>query len=71
MFRKRHWVQPEFNNGIRGQGLKQELCLGSKKAREVLGQTIVLEIAKRAVEFSTVLRKISIKISLRNRPPSK
>jgi hypothetical protein len=60
MFGKRRWAQQEFNNGIKGQRLKQELCLGSKKTSyEVLTQTIMLEIAKRAVEFSIVLRKMN------------
>jgi hypothetical protein len=53
-------MQLKFNNGIWDQRLKQKLHLGSKKEfYEALGQIIRLEVAKRAVEFSTGLRKLS------------
>jgi hypothetical protein len=46
-------------NGIRGRSRRQELRLGSVKAlHEVLGQTLELEVVKRAVGFSSRLRKV-------------
>jgi hypothetical protein len=49
-FDKRQWTQLKFNNAIRDRGLKQELCLGSKKTLyEALGQALMLEIVKRTV----------------------
>jgi hypothetical protein len=50
MFKKRHWAQQKWNNGIRDRGLKQQLSLGRKEIfYEALRQTIGLEIVKRTV----------------------
>jgi hypothetical protein len=46
-FDKIQWTQQKFNDGIRDQGLKQELHLENKETfSESLGQSMVLEIAK-------------------------
>jgi hypothetical protein len=59
-FKKRRWKGPECNNGIRDRGLKGQLRLGSKMAfNKTVRQTFGLEVAKRVLEFSIKMRKIS------------
>jgi hypothetical protein len=55
MVEKRRWEGPKCING-----LKDQLRLGGKKAfNKTIRQTLGLEVAKRAVEFSIWLRKMS------------
>jgi hypothetical protein len=69
MFRKGHWVQPKHNNGIRDQGLKQQLLRGNGNVNEARRQTIVLEVVKLAAWISNRIRKMSVKTLWRNWPP--
>jgi hypothetical protein len=47
-------------NGIGGRSRRQELRLGSKEAfYEALGQTLGMDVVKRALGFSIGLRKVS------------
>jgi hypothetical protein len=63
---------PECNNGISNRGLKEQPRLGSKRAfNKTVRQTPGLKIAKRAVEFSVGLRKMSDWTLWRSRPPPK
>jgi hypothetical protein len=67
---ERRQARPEFNNGIRNQGLRKELRLGSKATfYEVLGQTTGLESVKQTVGTSIRLRKMCIRTLWRGRPP--
>jgi hypothetical protein len=60
----------KFNNGIRGQGLKQDLHLGSKKTLyDSFGQIHELEVVKGAVGFSTGLQKVTDWILWMGWPP--
>jgi hypothetical protein len=62
----------ECNNGIRSQGLKQQLHLGNNETfYEALEQTIELEIVKRTIAYSVRIRKTSVKTLWRSRPPPK
>jgi hypothetical protein len=69
---KRRQKGLECNNGIRNQGLKQQLCLGSKEIfYEALGQTTGLQIANRMARSSIRTLKTSVKRLWRSWPPPK
>jgi hypothetical protein len=60
MFRKRGRAEHECNNGILNRGLKEYLCLGSKRSfSKTSKRTLGLEIMKQAVESSVRLRNLS------------
>jgi hypothetical protein len=59
------------DNGIRGRNRKRELRLGSVKTYETLGQTVELEVMKRAVGTSIRQRKMSVRTLWKGRPPPK
>jgi hypothetical protein len=49
MFEKRPWAQPNFNNGIRDRGLKQQPRLGSKEpVNDAVWLALLLEVVKLA-----------------------
>jgi hypothetical protein len=59
MFGKRSRPKPESNNSIRGQGLRQQLHLGSKRAfNKIIRWIFGLEIMKQAVRISSRLWKV-------------
>jgi hypothetical protein len=69
-FQKRQQMQ--CSNGIRDQGVKLQLCLGSKgNLNEVRRQTVELKIIKRIVGSSVGIRKIIVKTLCRSCPPNK
>jgi hypothetical protein len=71
-FEKRRRPQSKRYNGIKDRGLKQQLRLGSEEnIYETLNQTIVLKIVKLASGSSIEIRKMSVKIMWRGRPPPK
>jgi hypothetical protein len=64
-FGKRNRAQPEYNNGIRNRGIKQQLRPGSRTLN------MTLETAKQTVGTSIRLRKMNFRILWRGRPPPK
>jgi hypothetical protein len=69
---KRQQKSLECNNGIRNQGLKQQLCLGSKEIfYAVLRQTTGLEFTNRIARSSIRIPKTSVKTLWRSWPPPK
>jgi hypothetical protein len=59
MLRKRSRQKPESNNGIRGQGMKWHLHLGSKREfNQTIRQIFRLEIMKHAVRISSGLWEV-------------
>jgi hypothetical protein len=68
--KNRQWKDPECNNGINGEGERQQLCLGNKETfYEVLGQTIGLEIVRHTIRSSVRIRKTRVKTLWKSRPP--
>jgi hypothetical protein len=64
--------QPEGGNGIRGRDLKEQLRLGSERIScRFFRKVLVLEIMKPRVEPSVRIRKMSVRISWKGRPPPK
>jgi hypothetical protein len=48
---------PECNNGIRNKGLKERLCLGSRRTlNKIFRHTVELEVAKQIVRTSITLK---------------
>jgi 5-methylcytosine-specific restriction endonuclease McrA len=71
-FGNRRRALPNCNNDITDRGLRRELRLGSRDVfYEALGQTLELEIVKRAVGISMRSRKVSDWTLWRGRPPPK
>lgn len=65
-------MQPKFNNGIRDQGWKKQLGLGTKETfHEALRKTLGLEAVKLAAGSSVRIKKMSIKALWRSWPPPK
>jgi hypothetical protein len=61
-FRKRHRVKQEGINGIRNQGLKEQLHLRKKRTpNRIFGKTKELEVAKHIVGTSSRLRKMNVR----------
>jgi hypothetical protein len=46
--RKRHQMQSECNNGIRNQGLKEQLCQRRRTLNKTFRHSVDLEIAKQS-----------------------
>jgi hypothetical protein len=60
-FKKRHRAQQKYNSGIRNQGLKERLRLGSRRTlNKTFRQTIELEVTKQIVGTSIKLRKMRV-----------
>jgi hypothetical protein len=71
-FGKKHWVQPECNNGIRNRDLQELLRLESKgKVNKTFRETLGLEITKRTAGSSIRIRKMSVRALWRVRSPLK
>jgi hypothetical protein len=69
---KRRWTQPRCNSGIKDRGMKQWPHLGTGNTFiEALGQNFGLEIVKRTVGSSTILRSLSNWLLWKCRPPPK
>jgi hypothetical protein len=63
---------PGCNNGIRNRNLKEQLCLRSKeKLQDALGKSIGLETVKSTFRPLSRIRKMTINILWRSRPPPK
>jgi hypothetical protein len=61
-FKKRRWVQPECNNGIKDRGLKEQLHLGTKRVfNKTIRLTLGLVDIKLAAGSSIRIPKMSIK----------
>jgi hypothetical protein len=71
-FGKKRRANPEGINGIRIQGIKELLGLGSKgNINKTFRETLELENAKRIAGSSDRIRKMSVRTLWRGRPPPK
>jgi hypothetical protein len=68
----RRGARKAFGNERRDRGIKQQLLLvGKRTLKEVLKQTLVLEVVKLAVGFSVRLQEISDRALWKSWPPLK
>jgi hypothetical protein len=61
--RKRRWQCMECSNGIKHQGLNEQLCLRKERTLDrIFRKTIQLEVAKQIVGTFIRLRKINVRL---------